>query len=109
MANNGHVVVSGGQKSGNDPVIQEYHEGGQQIYGLARKIVSQSAGTYNTTEILGYRVITAGSGNWSLTSVDGAAVTGIVPTGFVVGEVYPEHLSSITVGTGGVALLYIPS
>lgn len=77
-------------------------------YGLARNIVAVAAGeTYNATEIRGYRVLTPGSGNWSMTSVEGSAITGIVPTGFVAGAVYAEHLSSLTVGTGGAALVYI--
>ena len=77
------------------------------VYGLARNAVSQGAGTYNSTEIMGYRVVVAGTGDWTINGVAGGAVT-IAAAGMVVGQVYPEHLDSITVGTGGTAVLYIP-
>ena len=87
---------------------QNYTNDAAHVTGLASKAVVQGAGTYNSTEILGYRVLVTGSADWSITTKNGAAVT-IPVAAMVLGQVYPEHLTSITVGTGGSALLYIPS
>jgi len=78
------------------------------VSGLATNAVVQGAGTYNATEILGYRVLVQGSGNWAETPINGSAQT-IPFAAQIVGNINPEHLSSITVGTAGSALLYIPS
>lgn len=78
------------------------------VNGLAVNMVLQGAGTYNSTDVLGYRVVVQGSANWTLDPKNGSSIS--VPQGaFVVGAVYPEHLDSITVGTGGQAILYIPA
>lgn len=80
---------------------------GAHIYGLSSNAVKVTAAAYSATDILGFRVIAQGSGNWSLTPKNGSAIT-LAPGGFTPGQVYPEHLSAITVGTGGEALVYIP-
>ena len=78
------------------------------VYGLARNWVVQAAGTYNTTEILGFICTTPGSGDWTADPIGGASVGSIDPATFTAGGVYPMHAESITVGTGGEALLFIP-
>jgi len=78
------------------------------VSGLSRNQIVQGAGTYNATEVLGYEVLVQGSSNWAQTPVDGTAQT-IPFASRVVGNIHPVHLSAITVGTGGSALLYIPS
>jgi len=89
---------------------QKGTNGSAHFYALARKPVKQAAGTYSATEILGYRVLTAPTAdNSALTGVDGVAQTALPAAGFAAGSTYSEHLSSITVGTGGVFLLYLPS
>lgn len=75
--------------------------------GLAPNGVIQGAGTYSATAVNGYRVLVAGSANWSLT-FSGGGVASVPAAAMTVGDVYPEALTSITVGTGGSALLYIP-
>lgn len=81
--------------------------GGAQVYGLSPNHVVQSAGTYNATQILGYRVTAQGSSNWAQTPLNGSAQT-IPFAAQIVGNINPEHLSAITVGSAGSALLYIP-
>jgi hypothetical protein len=83
-------------------------DGAVSIHGLSVNQLVQGAGTYSSTEILGYRVLVQGSGNWAQTPVNGTAQT-IPFAAQVVGNVNPEHLSAITVGTAGSALLYIPA
>lgn len=84
--------------------------GGQAVYGLASNFVVQGAGTYNSTDIMGYRVLVQPSAdNTTLSPKSGGAdVTAVPAATFIAGDVYPEHLDSITVGTGGSFLLYIP-
>jgi len=82
--------------------------GAKHVSGLSTNAVIQGAGTYNTTEVLGYRVLVQGSANWAETPVDGTSQA-IPFAAQIVGNINPEHLSSITVGTGGSALLYIPA
>jgi hypothetical protein len=75
--------------------------------GLAPDGIVQGAGTYSATAINGYRVLVAGSANWSVTFTGGGVAS--IPFGaMTVGQVYPEALTAITIGTGGSALLYIP-
>jgi len=83
-------------------------DGARVVYGLARNLVVQAAGIYNTTEVLGFICTAPGSGDWSITPVGGSAVTGIDPATFTAGQVYPIHATSITVGTAGEAVLFIP-
>jgi hypothetical protein len=54
--------------------------------------------------------VTQGSGTWAITGAAPGAVpqTNITAAAMVVGQVYPEHLSSITIPTAGSAILYIP-
>ena len=84
--------------------------GALHVYGLAGSAVRVPAGTYNATDILGYRVSLQGTGTLTISPKSGAAdityTTGEV--GDMVGRVYPEHLDSITVGTGMVVTVYIP-
>ena len=82
--------------------------GGAHVYGLARNLVVQAAGTYNTTEVFGFICTTPGSGDWTIDPISGSSVGGIAPTTFTAGQVYPIHAESITVGTGGEAVLFIP-
>ena len=79
------------------------------INGMAKNIVVAAAGAYSATEVLGFICTTPGSGDWSITPIEGTAVTGIDPATFSAGGVYPIHASSVTVGTGGEAVLFIPS
>ncbi len=81
--------------------------GAASVYGLASNAVKVTATAYSATEILGFHVIAPGSGNWTVTPLNGSAII-LAPGGFTAGQVYPEHLSAITVGTGGEALVYIP-
>jgi hypothetical protein len=81
------------------------------IYGLARNSVRVSSGTYNTTEIFGYRVLVAGTGTLTLSPVGGA--TDIVLTSAEVISMgfqpMPEHLDSITLGNADMeVLVYTP-
>ena len=91
-----------------DGWVQTSFGGAAGVSGLAVNAVVQGAGTYNTTDVIGYRVLVQGSANWSVTPKDGTAQT-IPQAAMIVGDVYPEHLTAITVGTGGSVLLYIPA
>ncbi len=81
--------------------------GAAKVNGLARNAAKVTATSYSATEVLGFHVVVAGSGDWTLTFVDGSGLT-VAPGGLTAGQVYPEHLSAITVGTGGTALVFIP-
>ncbi len=78
------------------------------IYSMARKMVVQSAGTYSATEVLGYRVLIQGTGDWQIQGVDDASPVTVPFAAMLEGVQYAEHLKSITVGTGGSVILYIP-
>jgi hypothetical protein len=85
--------------------------GAATVYGLARNSVRISSGAYNTTEILGYRVLVAGTGTLTLSPVGGA--TDIVLTSAEVISMgfqpMPEHLDSITLGNADMeVLVYTP-
>jgi len=82
--------------------------GAKHVTGLSTNAVVVSASTYNSTEVLGYRVLTQGSADWAETPLNGTSVA-IPVASQIVGNINPEHLSEITVGTGGSALLYIPA
>ena len=78
------------------------------INGLARRAIQQTAGTYSATEILGYKITDVGSAaSWIATFVDGGVET--IAFGDAVVGIYPDHLESLVVPTGGVATLYIPT
>lgn len=83
--------------------------GSANVSGLATNaVILAAASTYNTTDILGYKITAQGTADWSITLKNGSAIT--VPfASMIVGDVLPEHLSSITSGTGGTAILYIPA
>jgi hypothetical protein len=74
--------------------------------GLASNGDVRGAGAHTLT-INGYRVLVAGSTDWTLT-FSGGGVETIPAAAMTVGQVYPEALTAITIGTGGSALLYIP-
>jgi len=91
-----------------------FQDGGANIYGLARSSVRVSAATYSATDILGYRLLNKGTGTLTLSPISG--VTDIVVSaaeltamGDAAYNVMPEHLDSITAGTGMEILAYIPS
>ena len=81
-------------------------DGAQAIYALARSPVILSAGVYNANEVKGLMILVPGSADWSITGVDGAAQT-IPVAAITAGHEWGVHLSTITVGTGGQALVYI--
>jgi len=93
-----------------DPTTgQLFDDGAAHVYGLGRNMVRQTAGTYNSTQVLGFLVEAQPSADdTAITSVDGAAVTAIDAATFIEGTVYPIHASSVTVGTGGEFLLFLP-
>ena len=82
------------------------------MYGLASNMVRISDTTkYDATDILGYRVLVAGSGTLTLSPKSGA--TDIVMTAAEVTSMgflpMPEHLDSITLGNVDMeVLVYIP-
>jgi hypothetical protein len=78
------------------------------VYDMARALKVQAAGTYNTTEVLGFVCTAPGSGDWTIVPIGGPSTSGIDPATFTAGQVYMIHASSITVGTAGEALLFIP-
>ena len=84
-------------------------EGAAHVYGLAQNLVVQAAGTYNTTNVLGFICTAPGTGDWTIDPVGGASVGGIDAATFTAGQIYPVHAESITVGTGGEAVLFIPA
>jgi len=106
----GKERVLGSQVEGSpsEQLLRDYTNNSAHVIGLATNGVLQSAGTYNSTSVLGYRVLVQGSVNWSITLKNGSSLT-IPFAAMIVGDILPENLVSITVGTGGQALLYIPS
>ena len=93
----------------NNVVETEVLDGGSKVAfnALAQNSVRVSLGTYNTTDILGYRVLVAGSGTLTLSPKGGA--TDIVLTAAEVTSmgfgVMPEHLDSITLGNTDMEVL----
>ena len=83
-------------------------DGSTKVYGLARNLKVQAAGTYNTTEVLGFICTAPGSGDWTIDPIGGSSVGSIDPATFTAGQIYPIHAESITVGTAGEAVLFIP-
>ena len=85
------------------------------VTGLATSAVRHSTGTYNTTDILGFRILVIGTGTLTLSPKSGA--TDIVITaaeltamGINAFNDGPMHLDSITLGNADMeVLLYIPS
>lgn len=107
MSGNG-VLIQGDDSTTGEKVSPKITNDALHVSSLARNGVLQGAGVYNNTEILGYRVLAPGTGAWSITLIDGAPIA-IPVTAVIAGEIVLEHLSSITVGTGGSAILYTPS
>jgi len=108
-------VTSYGVNSSGDSEAPLVIDGAANIYGLARSAVRVVSGTYNATEILGFRVLVPGSGPLTLSPISG--VTDIVITGaeltamgINVYQDWPMHLDSITLGNADMeVLVYIPS
>ena len=85
--------------------------GSMHVYALAKNMVRVSNGTYDATEILGYRVLVPGSGTLTLSPVGGVAdiVLTTVEVNAMGFDVFPEHLDSIELGNGDMEILvYIP-
>lgn len=85
--------------------------GAAKVYGLARNMVRVSSGAYNTTEILGWRVLVPGTGTLVLSPVGGATditltSAEVIAMGY---SAWPEHLDSITLGNADMEILvYTP-
>ena len=92
-----------------DPITSQVFDGGAaHVYGLARKVTTgpETAGTYNSTEILGFNVLNAGSADsWVLSYVDGGVST--IGFGDMREGYFPAHLASIVIPTDGVAEVFI--
>lgn len=87
---------------------QNSTNGAAHVYSLGRKAANLvAAGTYNTTDVLGFLVTASGTASWTLTFKDGGVMT-VPQTALLVGQVYPFHLSAITSGAAGTAVLIIP-
>jgi len=83
--------------------------GSLHVYGLSRKTTTgpETAGTYNTTEILGFNVLNVGDADsWVLTYVDGGVST--IGFGDMREGYFPAHLTSIVIPANGVAEVFIP-
>jgi hypothetical protein len=81
------------------------------VYGLARNAIKRvpADGAYTATETFGLIVSKAPtSDDTAITPVAGSAITSIKAATFAVGQTVPIHASSVTVGTGGEFLLFIP-
>jgi len=90
---------------------QETISGAALVYGLARNAIKRvpADGAYTATETFGLIVSKAPtSDDTALTPVGGSAITSIKAATFTVGQTVPIHASSVTVGTGGEFLLFIP-
>lgn len=88
---------------------QQSTGGAAHVYGLARNMVRQGAGTYNSSDVLGFWVeVVPTADDTDITPIDaGAAIEDIDKGSFVIGQFYPIHASAITVGTTGQFLLLI--
>ena len=82
------------------------------IYALAKNTARLSdAGIYDSTDILGYRILVPGSGSLTLSPKGGVAdivltTAEVNAMGF---NVFPEHLDSIELGNSDMeVLVYIP-
>jgi hypothetical protein len=81
------------------------------VYGLARNMVRVSSGAYNTTEILGYKVLVAGTGTLTLSPVGGATDVVLTSAEVISMGFQPqyEHLDSITLSVADMEILvYTP-
>lgn len=89
-------------------------QGAMHISGLARNAVRVSTGAYSTTEILGFRILVAGTGTLTLSPVGGAddiVITAAEITAMGVNAFvdFPMHLDSITLGNADMeVLVYTP-
>lgn len=85
------------------------------VNGLARSAVRVSSGTYNSTKILGFRILVGGTGTLTLSPISG--VTDIVITaaeitamGINAYQDWPIELDSITLGNSDMeVLVYVPA
>ena len=109
MGRDANMVCPGNNDQGEpDWIPQKCDEDGNSfVNGLARQPVKLTAGVYTANEVKGFHVLTAGTGDWSMTGVDGSAQTALPTAGFPVGFICPCHLVSLTVPTAAVVLAYI--
>ena len=114
MAIQNPVTLMGEDSSGDSEAIASFGQG-VSIYGLARSAVRVSSGTYNATEILGFRILVAGTGTLTLSPVSGVTDIVITAAEITARDVnafidWPMHLDSITLGNADMeVLVYIPS
>ncbi len=108
----GMNVIPHQEDSSTGKIVRQKSTGSAaNVYGLARNSVRVSSGSYNTTEIFGYRVLVAGTGTLTLSPVGGAAdivltSAEVISMGF---QPMPEHLDSITLGNADMeVLVYTP-
>ena len=100
-----------GMGGGMSPTITD---GAAHVYGLATNMVRVSSGTYNATDILGYRLLVKGTGTLTLSPKSGGTdivITAAELTAMGVNAFMPmpEHLDSITLGNADMeVLVYIP-
>jgi len=84
------------------------------VDGLASNAVRQSAGTYNATPILGFRLLNVGTGTLTFTPNTTTAVPIVVTAaeltlmGINAYNDWPIACSSITAGTAMEIMVYIP-
>lgn len=95
----------------NKEEARQGFSGASSIYGLTRKQVRVSSGTYIATEIVGWRVLVPGTGTLTLSPIGGS--TDIVLTSAEViamgYQVFQDHLLSITLGNADMEILvYTP-
>ena len=87
--------------------------GANHVYGLAKNMVRVSATLYNSTDILGFRILNKGTGSLIITPKGGAGVVTITAAELTaMGDgAYmdlPWHLESLIAGTGMELVAYIP-
>ena len=107
----GTVQVFTEDSSSGTTVSVKSISGAALVYGLARNMVRVSSGAYNTTEILGWRVLVPGTGTLVLSPVGGATditltSAEVIAMGY---QTFFEHLDSITLGNADMEILvYTP-
>lgn len=65
-----------------------------------RTLISKGEALVAATEYVGFRVVLAGTGDWSATFKGGGTVTFSVSAG----ETFDWHVTNVTVGTSGTAI-----
>lgn len=67
---------------------------------LVRTLHTKGEALTAATEYVGFRVVLAGTGDWSATFINGGTVSFSVSAG----ETFDWHVSNVTVGTSGTAI-----